>query len=190
MNILRTAQAAVVAVSGELGALRDQKNSLGARLIAIDAEIERLRKLPINKEDFRVYLDNFIDEQAKEYAQGTSLNQWLKRGEFEHPLDEQAWSFFEDEDGVMKTLHLMPDHGSLRTTGFKTLCFFFPEVVKEKLWQNFLDGVARRWTHQDTPPVAQRREQITQLEAERETVDSEYQQVKRSIAEIQEALKL
>lgn len=190
MDVMKTAQAAVAAVSGELGTLREKKNSLGQRLIAIDAEIERLRKMPINKEDFRVYLDNFIDEQAKEYGQGTSLNQWLKRGEFEHPLDEQAWSFFEDEDGVMKTLYLMPDHGSLRTTGFKTLCFFFPEVVKEKLWQHFLEGAARRWTHQDIPPVAQRREQIAQLEAERETVDGEYLQVNRSIAEIQEALKL
>lgn len=192
MDILKTAQAAVAAVSGELGALRDKKNSLSQRLIAIDAEIERLRKLPIPIEDLRIYLKHFISQVGKEYASRAGIDQWLRRRTHDQPLDERGWDEFEDADGKILSMEyrFMPEGGTLHTANIRALCFFFPDVVEEKLWNHFMERIANGWKQADVPSVAQRREQIAQLQEERDAVDGEYQQVKQSIDEIQNALNL
>ena len=192
MDMLKTAQAAVAAVSGELGTLRDKKNSLGQRLVAIDAEIKRLRKLPILKEDLRIYLKHFVTQVGKEYASRAGIDQWLRRRTDDHPLDERPWEGFEDADGNVGSMeyHFMPAGGALHTANVRALCFFIPDVVEEKLWNHFMGQIARNWKHVDVPPVALRREQIKQLGEERETVKAEFDQVSKSLAEIQEALKL
>ena len=192
MDVLKTAQAAVAAVSGELGTLRDKKSSLGQRLIAIDAEIERLRKLPIPKEDLRIYLKHFVTQMGKKYASVSNIDQWLRRRTYDHPLDERPWDAFEDADGNIRPMenYFLPEGGTLHSANVRALCFFFPEVVEEKLWSHFMERIAKGWKQADVPPVELRREQIKQLSEERETVQAEYDQVSKSMAEIQEALKL
>ena len=191
MDVLKTAQAAVAAVSGELATLRDKKNSLGQRLIAIDTEIARLRKLPLKKEDLRIYLKHFVTQTGKEYASGANIDQWLRRRTGDHPLDESPWERFEDADGKVGSMEyaFMPEGGTLHTASIRALSFFFPDVVEEKLWNHFMERIAHRWNQVDVPPVALRREQIKQLSEERETVQTEYDQVNKYLAEIQEALK-
>ena len=196
MGILGTAKAALAAVSGELAALREQRNAKLARLSEIDGQVQALRDSPVSLEDFQGYIASFVAKRGTAFGASIRLREWVRAnrgtGYDQHtPVYQTPWHSFEDADGSLRDSAIsLPDHSSLLGGGdsFGAWCFFAPELVTQKLTEQLRKDVGSKWVPPDAPSVAERRTLVAKLAKERCTVGDGLESVTQSIAEITTAL--
>lgn len=189
MGIAKNLMGALQAVAGDLEKLRARMGPLQERLAEIDGQVRSLREAPISLEEYAGYVAKFVASRGRLHGQGLRLRELVRpnRGtgfDAHVPAYLKPWESFESEDGsFVESSIQFSDSSNVWRSGdvFGALCFFAPELVAERLHQQLHDDVSDKWAPTDSPPIAQRRALIAQLDQERGAVEAELGEVTQAI---------
>lgn len=187
MEVTKTLKSALSTITGQLSKLKEELAETNLQIDAIGAKIQELRGMPLSLEDWSIYLKDLIQKRADSYFPGLAAGLCRSyRGD--DPHNQRPWSAFEDDDANPRPLYLTDDIFSPMHLG-EAMCFFFPEVIYDRLMTRLKERVGNRWGNDDLPTVQERRKTIAELEAQRSALLEKRGTLEGEIGEISTALR-
>ncbi len=183
MDAIKTLKSALSTVTGQLSKLKDELTDTDRQIGIINAQIEELRDMPINLEDWGSFLKASIQMQGEKYRP------WLE-GQLTGSREQNKtpWHSFEG-GGVVSIGDYRSGMSVHQDDAYEALCFFFPEVVHERLMTRFRERIGKRWGNEDLPTIEERRKTISVLEAQHVALVEKRNALQAEIGEISTALR-
>lgn len=195
--IAAAAKSAITEIKAELVTQKNNRDSLLKQK-------DNLLLQPLTKADIKQAIFDYIDRQAQLYLQNggmagiiNSLALPTRRTENSLPKPRnRAVNLYELEEGVkpnggfqsyifdMENLPIF--NGYAFSHGAKAdLCFFFGDVIKQKIDAHFDAFFPSDWdSYKPGLPLAERRPQIADLDAQIATVDATIKQLEKNLSSI------
>jgi len=178
MNI----QSALSTISGTLTKLKDELVATNCQINSINAQISELEKMPISLDDWGKYFKATIEKKANEhlpFVHDELITSNPHRGHTAR--NQQPWSWFEENryDQAFN-LTLFPEQGS----PLRAMCFFFPEVVYERVMARLKERIGSQWGNEDLPSVEERRKTVAELAQQCQVLDERRAELEGQINEI------
>ena len=187
MEVAKTLKAALSTINGTLGKLKEELADTNRQIGSIEGQITDLRTMPISLEDWGGYLKTAIEEKAAKHLPMLAhklLAPYSHTGE--RAENTLPWSFFENkENNILFDKGLFPEQGSV----LNAMCFFFPDMIYERLMERLRACVGDRWGNESYPTVDERRKTIDTLSAQRTVLIERRGVLEAEIDEIQAALQ-
>lgn len=186
MEIAKNVQSALTTISGTLAKLKEELVATNCQINSINAQISELESMPISLEDWGTYFKSAIEKKASEhlpFVQDELIASNPHRGHTAR--NQQPWSWYEsDSHDQMFNLALFPsDGGSMRA-----MCFFFPEVIYERVMARLKERVGAQWGNEDFPSVVERQKTIAVLAEQRQALKERQEALEFQINKISGAL--
>ncbi|UDM15861.1 hypothetical protein [Vogesella sp. XCS3] len=186
MDITKNLKAALSTINGTLVKLKEELLETNSQISSLNARIYNLSQMPISLDDWGSYLKSEIDKKAKahlpyiheELIQSSPHRQQIGR-------NQQPWSHFEDHRAdQLFNLCLFPEQGGV----LRSMCFFFPDVVYERVMSHLKERIGNKWGNDDLPTVEERRKLVTEMQQQREALERKRAELEAQIDEISGAL--
>lgn len=187
MEVTKTLKSALSTITGQLSKLKEELADTNQQISVIGALIGELRGMPLSLEDWSNYLKATIQKRADSYLPGFA-NSLVMPYRGDEPHNKRPWSAFDDSDGNPNPLYLPDDIFGHMHYG-EAMCFFFPEVIYDRLMARLKERVGHRWGNEDVPPVEERRKTIAELAARRAALLEKRRALEGEIDEISTALR-
>ena len=187
MEVTKTLKSALSTITGQLSKLKEELAETNQQISAIGAKIQELRGMPISLEDWGRYLKAIIQKRAESYFPGLATG-LLQHYRGDDPHNQRPWSSFERDDGSTPPLYLTDDIFSPMHFG-EAMCFYFPEVIYDRLMARLKERVGHRWGNDDLPTVEERRKLIVELDTQRAALLEKRGTLEGEIGEISTALR-
>lgn len=197
MKLFKKANDAIDLVKDCLDNLLTRKTELETIITEKNRDINRLMSLAVSLNDFCEYIPHFVKEYGKDefrlmvtnVRQGSYGRHALSNINSETKDRHLSLRNFEDEKGNIDASGLLTGmaggiYNETGTAVMKKLCFFFPDVISEKLIEVFKESNIE-WGYEDNIPVAERRIKIAELVAQRSEAQSELDDVTGEIERIE-----
>lgn len=193
----KTDEQSLPSIVSALKALSSRAKALRAKVDTINGQINALSDAPVSLDDFATYLRKWVDRRAAQY--GSGLNAAALVTESRHasdgnePLNSKSWSELEGyakaHGNVFSIFHrsavIFNQRESLLIDAF---CFFMPDVVFQKLFDQIKKDCGGRWGNDDATPIAQRIKSIKAFNAELATLQPEVKKVEAEIGSVSSAI--
>lgn len=173
----------------------ESANALRLRVAEISEKIRKVGEAPINLEDFGEYLRKWISARGAAYGAALNPAALLSADTFSRPDDlplSRCSLARLDEMGMDARFRLF---GSLSVTAryddcnpFDMLCFFFPEMVFEKLRTDIKTACGAAWPDGAQAPIAERRKVVAELARERDGLTAKIKGIQAEIDDADAAL--
>ncbi len=173
----------------------ESANALRVRVAEISEKIRKVGEAPINLEDFGEYLRKWISARGAAYGAALNPAALLSADTFSRPDDlplSRCSLARLDEMGMDARFRLF---GSFSVTAryddcnpFDMLCFFFPEMVFEKLCAEIKTACGAAWPNGAQLPLAERRKQMGELARERDGLTAKIKDIQAEIDDADAAL--
>ena len=173
----------------------ESANALRLRVAEISEKIRKVGEAPINLEDFGEYLRKWISARGAAYGAALNPAALLSADTFSRPDDlplSRCSLARLDEMGMDARFRLF---GSLSVTAryddcnpFDMLCFFFPEMVFEKLRTDIKTACGAAWPDGAQAPIAERRKVVAELARERDGLTAKIKDIQSEIDDADAAL--
>ena len=173
----------------------ESANALRLRVAEIGEQIRKVGEAPINLEDFGEYLRKWISARGAAYGAALNPAALLNADTFSRPDDpplSRCSLARLDEMGMDARFRLF---GSLSVTAryddcnpFDMLCFFFPEMVFEKLRTDIKTACGAAWPDGAQAPIAERRKVVAELARERDGLTAKIKGIQAEIDDADAAL--
>jgi hypothetical protein len=170
-------------------------SALRVRVAEISEKIRKVGEAPINLEDFGEYLRKWISARGAAYGAALNPAALLSADTFSRPDDlplSRCSLARLDEMGMDARFRLF---GSLSVTAryddcnpFDMLCFFFPEMVFEKLRTEIKTACGAAWPDGAQAPIAERRKVVAELARERDGLTAKIKDIQAEIDDADAAL--
>ena len=182
MEIAKNVQSALSTISGTLVKLKEELIATGCQINSINAQIAELESLPISLDDWGKYFKSAIEKKANEhlpFVHDELIASSPHRGHTAR--NQQPWSWYEtDSYDQMFNLALFPsDGGSLRA-----MCFFFPEVIYERVMGRLKERIGSKWGNEDLPSVDERKKSVTELTQQRQELEERKAELEHQVNKI------
>ena len=169
-------------------------NTLRQRTAEIEGQITEIGAAPVNLEDFFPKLRAWIDAKGKAYARALMAGGLLRHDSL-HGIGDTSFSRCSlaglDAMVINDRTHLF---GGLSNTSrpdvsstFEALCFFFPDLVLEKLCEEVRTACGSAWGN-DQVPAQERRMVIAGLLSERHEIKKRMETIQGEINEVESAI--
>lgn len=178
---------ALNAVKNNLASLNEQKEKLSRRISEINGEITTLQDMPLSLNDYCSFIPEYIERFGQEEYQSFKRNLCNGSGS---EGNAERWGNLESENGDISGLFRLVGLGgniSPADTGMavmRKLCFFFPDVVANRLIEALEKDKSVAWGNDKLPSLAERRKTVAALVSERTGLESELAAVSEEIAGI------
>lgn len=182
MEIAKNIQSALSTISGTLTKLKEELVETNCQINSINAQIGELEKMPISLDDWGKYFKATIEEKANEHLPFVHDELITSNPHRNHTArNQQPWSWFE-ENRYDQTFNLMlfPEQGN----PLRAMCFFFPEVVYERVMARLKKRIGTQWGNEDLPSVDERRETVAELAKQRHMLEERRVELEGQINEI------
>ena len=173
----------------------ESANALRLRVAEISEKIRKVGEAPINLEDFGEYLRKWISARGAAYGAALNPAALLSADTFSRPDDlplSRCSLARLDEMGMDARFRLF---GSLSVTArydecnpFDMLCFFFPDMVFEKLRTEIKTACGAAWPDGAQAPIAERRKVVAELARERDGLTAKIKDIQSEIDDADAAL--
>ena len=170
-------------------------SALRVRVAEISEKIRKVGEAPINLEDFGEYLRKWISARGAAYGAALNPAALLSADTFSRPDDlplSRCSLARLDEMGMDARFRLF---GSLSVTAryddcnpFDMLCFFFPDMVFEKLRTEIKTACGAAWPDGAQAPIAERRKVVAELARERDGLTAKIKDIQSEIDDADAAL--
>ncbi len=187
MEVTKTLKSALSTITGQLSKLKEELADINHQINVTGSLIQELRSMPLSLEDWGSYFKAGIQKRAESYFPGLAAG-LLRHYRGDDPHNQRPWSTFERDDGSTPPIYLPDDIFSPMHYG-EAMCFFFPEVIYERLMARLKESVGHRWGNEDLPTVEERRKTIAELEAQRAALLEKHRALEGEIEEISTALR-
>ncbi|MGC4077278.1 MAG: hypothetical protein QM702_09630 [Rubrivivax sp.] len=159
-------QAARAVVQTELTQLRELVAEKRQRLEVVKKEIAKAKAAPICLADFRGYIDRFVASKASQYADEIRLEDMAAflSGTGRVAIADVSWEILERDDFKLEGFFSSSSPLIGGSWTFERLCYFFPEVVSEKLFAEISKRRGDRWRAAE--PLAERAPRVESLLSE------------------------
>lgn len=167
-------QDAIASIASRITELKEAERSIEAELKVVLDERKALLTSPISFEDYLSFVDDWVDRRARAYEQGARFGDLLRRprgqddNNWKGPPSVWAWARFESEDGIKSYNfeNALGDYSNLIRGNdvFGALCFFFADIVKDRLHLSLGKQIGGEWGNKDAMPLAQRRVRMEELD--------------------------
>lgn len=161
MSIEANLKKALEAISVGRAQLQQEVIDLAAEIAKLEGEKSRLLQLPISLDDYCNYMGREIKRRGEKFAKefSGSCNARSHTGSLTHHKTI-AWKDFESGAAQVLAIGLSD---SISSDG---LCFFFGEVLHERLAKAVRADQSGTWGNKDAMPSSERRSRIDQIEPE------------------------
>ena len=173
----------------------ESANALRLRVAEIGEQIRKVGEAPINLKDFGEYLRKWISARGAAYGAALNPAALLSADTFSRPDDlplSRCSLARLDEMGMDARFRLF---GSLSVTAryddcnpFDMLCFFFPDMVFEKLRTEIKTACGAAWPDGAQAPIAERRKVVAELARERDGLTAKIKDIQSEIDDADAAL--
>ena len=173
----------------------ESANALRLRVAEISEKIRKVGEAPINLEDFGEYLRKWISARGAAYGAALNPAALLSADTFSRPDDlplSRCSLARLDEMGMDARFRLF---GSFSVTAryddcnpFDMLCFFFPDMVFEKLRTEIKTACGAAWPDGAQAPIAERRKVVAELARERDGLTAKIKDIQAEIDDADAAL--
>ena len=173
----------------------ESANALRLRVAEISEKIRKVGEAPINLEDFGEYLRKWISARGAAYGAALNPAALLSADTGSRPDDQPLFRCSLarlDEMGMDARFRMF---GSLSVTTrydgcnpFDMLCFFFPEMVFEKLRTDIKTACGAAWPDGAQAPIAERRKVVAELARERDGLTAKIKGIQAEIDDADAAL--
>ena len=170
-------------------------SALRVRVAEISEKIRKVGEAPINLEDFGEYLRKWISARGAAYGAALNPAALLSADTGSRPDDQPLFRCSLarlDEMGMDARFRMF---GSLSVTTrydgcnpFDMLCFFFPEMVFEKLRTDIKTACGAAWPDGAQAPIAERRKVVAELARERDGLTAKIKGIQAEIDDADAAL--
>ena len=170
-------------------------NALRLRVAEIGEQIRKVGAAPINLEEFGEYLRKWIGARGAAYGAALHTTGLLNVDSIGRQDDLPLFRCGLERLDEMVIDARFRMFGSLSVTvrhdacnPFDMLCFFFPEVVFEKLSAEIKTTCGAAWKNGAQPHIAERRKQIEELTIERNVLIAKIKDIQAEIDDADAAL--
>lgn len=186
MEIAKNLKAALSTITGQLSTLKDDLVETNSQLSGINAKIYNLKQMPISLDDWGKYFKAAIEKKAsahlpfvhEELIQSNPHRSQIAR-------NQQPWSYFEENRfDQLFNMGLFPEQGS----SLGAMCFFFPDVIYERVMARLKERIGTKWGNDDLPTVEERGKMLEELTQQREALEQKRADLEAQIDEISGAL--
>ena len=174
----------------------ESANALRLRVAEISEKIRKVGEAPINLEDFGEYLRKWISARGAAYGAALNPAALLIADNASRPDDpplSRCSLARLDEMGIGDARFRL--FGSLSVTAryddcnpFDMLCFFFPDMVFEKLRTEIKTACGAAWPDGAQAPIAERRKVVAELARERDGLTAKIKDIQSEIDDADAAL--
>ena len=182
MEITKNIQSALSTISGMLAKLKDELVATNCQINSINAQISEMEKMPISIDDWGKYFKAAIEKKANEHLPLVHDELITSNPNRDHiARNQQPWSWFEgDRYDQAFNLTLFPAQGS----PLRAMCFFFPEVIYERVMARLKERIGSQWGNEDLPSVDERRKAVVELTQQRQVLEVRRAELEGQINEI------
>ena len=170
-------------------------NALRLRVAEIGEQIRKVGAAPVNLEEFGEYLRKWISARGAAYGAALHTTGLLNVDSIGRQDDLPLFRCGLERLDEMVIDARFRMFGSLSVTvrydasnPFDMLCFFFPEVVFEKLSAEIKTTCGAAWKNGAQPPIAERRKKIEELTIERNVLIAKIKDIQAEIDDADAAL--
>ncbi|WP_249269924.1 hypothetical protein [Yersinia intermedia] len=178
---------ALKAVKNNLVTMKGQKEKLTCRINKIGNEIAALQDMPLSLNDYCAFIPEYIERFGRrEYH---DFKRTLCNSSSGGEGNAENWGSLESENGDISGLSRLLGLGgsiSMDDAGvsvMRKLCFFFPDVVAARLTETLQNDKSVVWGNDELPSMAERRDKVKQLRAERDDLTKQLEEVNAQIEE-------
>lgn len=171
-------EAAMAAIRSRVQDLRAQIAAKQSERQALAEEVMLIEQWPVCFEDWLPALKDYIQACGRRAAPSAQILR--VRGPYTKPFNKRRAA--EVGDGEMlfhEVIGLSPDDAA--KSPFDALCFYFPEVVFERLSEHYREA-AQSWGNEEFPRVAERKARKAELESKMQALDTELQGLREQLA--------
>ena len=173
----------------------ESANALRLRVEEIGEQIRKVGAAPVNLEEFGEYLRKWISARGAAYGAALHTTGLLNVDSIGRQDDLPLFRCGLERLDEMVIDARFRMFGSLSVTvrhdacnPFDMLCFFFPEVVFEKLSAEIKTTCGAAWENGAQPPIAERRKQIEELTIERNVLIAKIKDIQAEIDDTDAAI--
>ncbi|QOK91993.1 hypothetical protein HF908_11200 [Ralstonia pseudosolanacearum] len=185
--IKETLQSAISTVTGQLSKFKEDLDATNFQIGTVEAQIQKLRGMPISLDDWGISLREFIRQKGGEYRPDLA-NRLMSHFRGDIPANKRPWEEFEDADGNPQAVSL-PSNVLHVQDAEVVMCFYFPDVVHDRLMAHLRERIGGQWGNQELPTVEERRKLIAELTTRRDALVEQRAKLRASIDEISAALR-
>lgn len=186
MDITKNLKAALSTINGTLAKLKEELLETNSQISGLNAKIYNLSQMPISLDDWGKYFKAAIEKKAEfhmPYVHEELIQSNPHRGHVAR--NQQPWSHFEENRAdQLFNMGLFPEQGST----LQAMCFFFPDVVYERVMSRLKERIGAKWGNDDLPPVEDRRKLVVEMQQQREALERKRAELEAQIDEISGAL--
>lgn len=172
-----------------LESLYQQEKNLICSIDAFNFAIRDLQDMPLSREDYCSFIPEYIERFGREeYA--AFKGQICGDGVYGRA---ERWGDLEKENGEIIGLFTLPGLAGLNNFSdgwqqvMRKLCFFFPELVANRLIDVIMQDDSVEWGNDEYPPLEERRERVAALVNKRAEYESELKALREKIAQMTES---
>ncbi|HCM1915941.1 TPA: hypothetical protein N3A33_001848 [Salmonella enterica subsp. salamae serovar 28:r:e,n,z15] len=179
MNLIKKAQAAVNIVTDLTATLAEQKNKLEAQIAEKNDAIQKLLNMPMNLDDFCSFISEHVRIKGEDFYDRLSYEN--------RESNLMPWGAVESENGKIAPGHFYIKgtsgtlYGDVNMAAFARECFFHPENTVKRLTDKFRAELAKSWGNEQLPVIAERRVTIKALQAERDAIQADLDDINANI---------
>ncbi|EBU8698770.1 hypothetical protein AABH71_003149 [Salmonella enterica] len=185
MTLLKKVQATASEINNITTSLLGKKSKLETQIAEKNDAIKNLLDMPMSIDDFCSFIPEYVRIRGESYYSRFSYENREKK--------LKPWGGIESENGYIDTgyFYISGEGGNyfsdVNIASFARECFFHPENTAKRLTDKLKSELADSWGNEQFPPIAERRATIKKLQAEREAVQSELDEVNDNIEAIYKA---
>ncbi|EAU9424061.1 hypothetical protein EOI87_09500 [Salmonella enterica] len=185
MTLLKKVQTTTSEISNITTSLLNNKRKLEAKIAGKNDAIKKLLDMPMCINDFCSFINDYVRKEGNKFYERLSYENR------EHNL--VPWGNIENEKGDIDTgyYYISGTGGTLfNDTGiaaFARECFFHPENTVKRLTDKLKTDLADSWGNEQFPSITERRAAIKMLQAERDAIQIELDEVNVNIEAIYRA---
>ncbi|OZI13718.1 hypothetical protein CE195_13375 [Sodalis-like symbiont of Philaenus spumarius] len=195
MKLFKKANDAINLVKESLNTLVSRKNEITAVIASKNAEIDAFYAMPVCLDDYCSLLDGAVKAMGHNALSGVCFSLSYSPSMHRYRVwKNSAWKELEDEEGIVQE-GMIPGvnremEGEIQKEIFKHFCFFFPELVAQKLAVFLKENLAEDWGNNDYPSLNERREKIAVLRSDIAVLEQELGEVNEEINRIDKIVEI
>lgn len=186
MDITKHLKVALSTVNGTLSKLKAELLDTNTQISGLTAKMSHLSQMPISLDDWGSYLKAAIDKRAESHMRFVHED-LIQSVRFDGGIarNQQPWSYFEDNvEDQLFNMKLFPENGCV----IRAMCFFFPDVIHERVMSRLKESLGTRWGNDDLPSVEERRKLVAEMQEKRKELERKRADLEAQIDEISGAL--
>lgn len=186
MDITKNLKAALSTINGTLTKLKEELVETNSQISALNAKIYHLSQMPISLDDWGKYFKAAIEKKGEShlpFVHDELIHSNPHRGHIAR--NQQPWAHFEENRAdQLFNMGLFPEQGS----PLSAMCFFFPDMIYERVMARLKERIGAKWGNDDLPPVEERRKLVAEMQQQLEALKQKRAELEAQIDEISGAL--